>query len=346
MVSSSPTPRYRFTIGRLSAHHGPAVAPAARADRTQAKPGAARPYGVGSIGMAPTSRTLRETLDRLVLPYVRLITKSVNDEATSMRESISDESRGVKDALQASLSDEAKGVQTTLQASLSDEARGVRDVLQASLSDEARGVRDAVQASLTDEAVALRESVSDEARGVRDSLQESLGDEARAIRDTVVGSVVDESRALRETVVGSVVDESRGVKETIVGSVVDEARALKETVVGSVIDESRAVRETVVGSVVDESRAIKEEARAARTATEAEMASLRANIGSLSVEVEGLRSDLVELNRVLRMQGDAADQVAEVLGRALTRLSAEVEILTGALEGSGAVREGSSSGPA
>ena len=114
---------------------------------------------------------------------------------------------------------------------------------------------------------------------------------------------------------------------------------------GSVVDESRAVRETVVGSVVDESRAIKEEARAARTATEAEMASLRSDIGKLNVEVGGLRSDLVELNRVLRMQGDAADQVAEVLGRTLTRLSAEVEMLTGALDGVGVVREGSTSGP-
>ncbi len=78
----------------------------------------------------------------------------------------------------------------------------------------------------------------------------------------------------------------------------------------------------------------------------ADIGGLRADIGGLNEGVEGLRSDLVELNRVLRMQGDAADQVAEVLGRALTRLSAEVEILTGALEGSGAVREGSASGPA
>jgi chromosome segregation ATPase len=146
-------------------------------------------------------------------------------------------------------------------------------------------------------------------------------------------------------VLGSVIDESRAVRETVLGSVVDEARTVKEAVVGSVVDESRAVRETVVGSVIDESRAIKEEARAARVATESEMADLRADVGNLTSEVEGLRSDLVELNRVLRMQGDAADQVAEVLGRTLTRLSAEVEVLSGALESARSLAEGSTSGP-
>ena len=35
---------------------------------------------------------------------------------------------------------------------------------------------------------------------------------------------------------------------------------------------------------------------------------------------------------MLRMQGDASDQVAEILGRTLTRLSAEVEALVDARE--------------
>ena len=75
------------------------------------------------------------------------------------------------------------------------------------------------------------------------------------------------------------------------------------------------------------------------------MADLRTDVGNLTSEVEGLRSDLVELNRVLRMQGDAADQVAEVLGRTLTRLSAEVEVLSGAVESVRSLAEGSTSGP-
>ena len=85
--------------------------------------------------MAPTSRTLRETLDKLILPYVRMITRSFNDEATTLRESlqgsISDEARGVRDALRESLGDETKEVRDSLRESLSDEARGVRETCWA-----------------------------------------------------------------------------------------------------------------------------------------------------------------------------------------------------------------------
>jgi hypothetical protein len=45
-----------------------------------------------------------------------------------------------------------------------------------------------------------------------------------------------------------------------------------------------------------------------------------------------LHSDIVELTRMLLMQGDAADQFAETLGRTLTRLSSEVETLSGAVQ--------------
>jgi hypothetical protein len=48
---------------------------------------------------------------------------------------------------------------------------------------------------------------------------------------------------------------------------------------------------------------------------------------------EDVRRDIVELTRMLRMQGDAADQVAEALGRTLARLSAEVDVLGEALDG-------------
>jgi len=161
----------------------------------------------------------------------------------------------------------------------------------------------------------------------------------------VVGSVIDESRALKESMRESLADEARGVRDSVMGSVIDESRAVRDSVQVSVSDESRAVKDTVVASVMDESRGIKEEARAVRAATESELADLRLDIGHLNADVEALRSDLVELTRVLRMQGDAADQIAEVLGRALTRLSAEVETLSGALENMGAVREGAAPGP-
>jgi len=74
---------------------------------------------------------------------------------------------------------------------------------------------------------------------------------------------------------------------------------------------------------------------------DAEVASLRdttAETGSLTGalrdDVASLQSDIVELTRMLRMQADAADQVAEALGRTLIRLSVEVEDLNAALGGS------------
>jgi hypothetical protein len=45
-----------------------------------------------------------------------------------------------------------------------------------------------------------------------------------------------------------------------------------------------------------------------------------------------MATGFTEVTRMLLMQGDAGDQVAEILGRALTRLSAEVETLGNAVE--------------
>lgn len=46
---------------------------------------------------------------------------------------------------------------------------------------------------------------------------------------------------------------------------------------------------------------------------------------------ESLRAEMVEVARMLRQQGDAADEVAETLGRTLARLSAEVDHLAEAV---------------
>ena len=51
----------------------------------------------------------------------------------------------------------------------------------------------------------------------------------------------------------------------------------------------------------------------------------------LTALLDPIRQELVEVERMLRQQGDAADQVAEALGRTLVRLSAEVEDLSEAL---------------
>jgi hypothetical protein len=45
-----------------------------------------------------------------------------------------------------------------------------------------------------------------------------------------------------------------------------------------------------------------------------------------------LHHELGEVQRMLRQQGDASDEVAETLGRTLVRLSAEVEALSEAVD--------------
>jgi uncharacterized FlaG/YvyC family protein len=64
-----------------------------------------------------------------------------------------------------------------------------------------------------------------------------------------------------------------------------------------------------------------------------EISALTAELSAkFSAEMDALRADYVELTRMFRMQGDAADQVAEALGRTLTRLTAELESFGGGLE--------------
>ncbi len=57
-----------------------------------------------------------------------------------------------------------------------------------------------------------------------------------------------------------------------------------------------------------------------------------------------LRAELVEVQRMLRQQGDAADEVAETLGRTLVRLSSEIEALSAAIDRLDATRQ--TTGPA
>jgi hypothetical protein len=138
--------------------------------------------------------------------------------------------------------------------------------------------------------------------------------------------VTDETAAIRV----SVADEARGLYEKVTASVADEARGVRESVTASVADEARGVREALTASLGDEARAVREEVGA-----------LRSDLDHLGSEVGLLRRDMVEMTRMLRMQGDASDQVAEVMGRTLARLSAEVEALAGALDRSGLAFEAS-----
>lgn len=84
------------------------------------------------------------------------------------------------------------------------------------------------------------------------------------------------------------------------------------------------------------SRAIQPSIDGLQAATEAQNAELRREITRIGAEVAailpGVRAENTELVRMLRQQGDASDEVAEVLGRTLARLGAEVEALSEAVE--------------
>ncbi|HTW07567.1 MAG TPA: hypothetical protein VME46_08660, partial [Acidimicrobiales bacterium] len=58
------------------------------------------------------------------------------------------------------------------------------------------------------------------------------------------------------------------------------------------------------------------------------LAQLEGLFGAVHAEAAAVRKELVEVTRMLRMQGDAADQVAEVMGRTFERLSDEVLTLS------------------
>lgn len=78
--------------------------------------------------------------------------------------------------------------------------------------------------------------------------------------------------------------------------------------------------------------------------TEAQHADLQSRMVALAARLDEVeekvtttvtstvKAENVELVRMLRQQGDSADEVAEVLGRTLARLGAEVETLAKAVE--------------
>ncbi|MBO0693062.1 MAG: hypothetical protein J2P58_09210 [Acidimicrobiaceae bacterium] len=74
--------------------------------------------------------------------------------------------------------------------------------------------------------------------------------------------------------------------------------------------------------------------------TEAQHADLRRQVGEAEDRIRGevaailpgVRAENAEVVRMLRQQGDASDEVAEILGRTLARLGAEVDALSQAVE--------------
>lgn len=66
---------------------------------------------------------------------------------------------------------------------------------------------------------------------------------------------------------------------------------------------------------------------------EARLASVEARLVEVRAAVDGARAEMSEVMRLLGQQGDAVVEAAELTGRILARLGAEVEALTGELAG-------------
>ena len=113
-----------------------------------------------------------------------------------------------------------------------------------------------------------------------------------------------------------------------------EVRSLQAKIDATSVEIRSEVNETTTRELADRLATMSVEIRSEVNGTVIrEISALTAELSAkFSAEMDALRADYVELTRMFRMQGDAADQVAEALGRTLTRLTAELESFGGGLE--------------
>jgi ubiquinone biosynthesis protein UbiJ len=198
------------------------------------------------------------------------------------------------------------------------------------VTDEVRGLRQSTDTRLDHSALRLQQLL-DEVQGVRGSTDTRLDHSALRLQQLLdeVGGVRESSDTrldLANLRLHQILDEVGGVRDRVerleqrFGEV--EADLVYQL-------EGQAQRQTELRTGFDELwQATKQTLEKLELLF---MAQLEGLFGAVHSETDKLRKDVVELTRMLRMQGDAADQVAEALGRTFTRLSAEVESLSEAV---------------
>lgn len=179
-------------------------------------------------------------------------------------------------------------------------------------------------------------ATNDELRGVRGSTDTRLDHTNLRLHQ-----ILDEVGGVRDRV--ERVEQRFGeVEASIVHQLEGQAKRQAELRAG--MNELRAAMGEL-GTVTEKNTsAIERDIEAAGRATKEAMeklellfmAQLEGLFRAVHDETADLRSDIVELTRMIRMQGDAADQVAEVMGRTFTRLSSEVGALSAAVRELGA----------
>lgn len=152
------------------------------------------------------------------------------------------------------------------------------------------------------------------------SLERELGDMASDVTTPVIVDI-DETRGALQRQLTSAVDEVRGTVESF-RDVFEDFRAKVEPRVVS-LEARLDTLELRIMTLESEQKDYEDMRSRDMRAVQDASASLR----------DELRSDVVEMTRMLRMQGDAQDQVAEALGRTIARLSAELDLLAESIDG-------------
>ena len=261
--------------------------------------------------------------DRFLKPYFDPLEEVIHAAKDDV-DVVKDDVHVVKDDVHA-ITDEVRGLRQSTDTRLDHSSLRLQQLL-----DEVQGVRGSTDTRLDHSAMRLQQLL-DEVQGVRGSTDTRLDHSAMRLQQLLdeVGGVRDSSDTrldLTNLRLHQILDEVGGVRDRVerleqrFGDV--EAHLVHQL-------EGQAQRQTELRTGFDELwQSTKQTLEKLELLF---MAQLEGLFGTVQSETDKLRKDVVELTRMIRMQGDAADQVAEVLGRTFTRLSAEVESLSGAV---------------
>jgi hypothetical protein len=221
----------------------------------------------------------------------------------------------LQDQVRDQLNSHLEGFRALFGLQLQDQ---VRDQLNSHLEDfQAR-----VVAQLRDQA---RDQLNDHLEGFRALLGLQLQDQVRdQLNSHLEGFRALFGLQLQDQLRDQINDHLEGFRQLLGMQLRDQARDQLNDHLDGFLSRTR-----------DQVAAEVEERLSSRLASvDAEVAGLRTGTAETALLTTALRDDVVELTRMLRMQADAADQVAEALGRTLVRLSVKVEDLNAAMGGS------------
>jgi hypothetical protein len=261
-------------------------------------------------------------LRKATAPVLQSYFQDLEAQVQDLKARVESQPGRLQDQVRDQLNDHLEGFRALLGIQLQDQVRdqlnshleGFRAQLGLQLQDQIRdqlnnhleGFRAQLGLQLQDQA---RDQLNSHLEGFRALLGLQLQDQLRdQINDHLEGFRALLGLQLQDQLRDQINDHLDGFLSRLQGHVADTVADRLSPRLGSVDAEVASLRDTT-----------------------AETGSLT---GALRDDVASLQSDIVELTRMLRMQADAADQVAEALGRTLIRLSVEVEDLNAALGGS------------